>query len=254
MEIAAAHNIRDFTGIDGRIKTCVLLAAIVITGMLRHWDTVGVQIVATLIIFFAMRLSWRSLLNRLAIPLGFAWLVFLSVLFTHGQHVIGRINLYFAVLPIYSEGLAEGILIYLRITAMVMLATVLSFCTPMPEILATLRGLKMPGTLVDLAEMIYRYIFVLRATAVTMHNAQLSRCSSERSWVLKIQDVGTLSANVLIKAMDHSMQIYKAMVARGYDENAVIPPYFSYRIPQSDIFIGIVAAMGLVGLLIADFY
>ena len=248
-----AHNIKDVTSIDGRVKTCILLAAIIIAAMLRHWYFVSIQIVATLILFSLMHLSWRSLFLRLAMPLGIGWLVLLSLLFTHGQHVIGRVNLYFAVLPFYSEGLAEGILIFLRITTAVATATLLSLSTPMPEILATLRALKMPSIIIDLAEMIYRYIFLLRETAAIMHKAQLSRGSGERSWLLKIQDMGVLAGNIMIKAMDRSVKIYKAMLARGYDENAVTPPYFLSKVPRMDIFIGIIAVLALCSLIIADY-
>lgn len=248
-----AHNTKDITRIDGRVKTCVLLAAIIISAMLRHWYFASIQIAVTLILFSVMRLSWRSLLLRLAMPLGLGWLVLLSLLFTHGQHIIGRVNLYFAVLPFYSEGLWEGILIFIRITTAVATATLLSLSTPMPEILATLRVIRLPGILIDLAEMIYRYIFLLRETAAIMHKAQLSRGSGERSWLLQLQDMSVLSGNILIRAMERSIQIYKAMLSRGYDENAVSPPYFLRKIPQLDIFIGIIAALALFGLLIADY-
>lgn len=248
-----AHNTKDIICIDGRVKTCILLAAIIISAMLRHWYLVSIQIVATLILFSVLRLSWRSLLLRLAMPLGLGWLVLLSLLFTHGHHVMGRVNLYFAVLPFYSEGLTEGILIFLRITTAVATATLLSLSTPMPEILATLRGLRLPSIVIDLAEMIYRYIFLLRETAVIMHKAQLSRGSGERSWLLKFQDMGALAGNILIRAMERSIQIYKAMLARGYDENAVTPPYFLSKVPRMDSFIGIIATLALCGLLIADY-
>jgi cobalt/nickel transport system permease protein len=248
-----AHNPTGITGIDGRVKTCILLAAIIIAAMLRHWYLVSIQIVVTLILFSVMGLSWRSLALRLAMPLGLGWLVLLSLLFTHGQHVIGSVNLYFAVLPVYSEGLGEGILISLRIATAVTTATLLSLSTPMPEILATLRGLRLPSIVIDLAEMIYRYIFLLRETAAIMHKAQLARGSGERSWLSKFQDMGALAGNILIRAMERSIQIYKAMLARGYDENAVTPPYFLSEIPRTDRFIGIIVGLALFGLLMADY-
>jgi cobalt/nickel transport system permease protein len=247
------HNTKDSGRVDGRVKTAVLLAAIIVAAVLRHWYLISLLMAVVLLLLFVVRLSWKSLLRRMTIPFGVAWLVFINLLFTHGQHVIVWVNLKYAVLPVYREGLAEGIVIFLRIITTVVIASLLSLCTPMPEILATLRGLRIPGIIIDLAEMIYRYVFLIRETVVTMRKAQLSRCSEERSWLFRLQDMGVLAGNVLIKAMERSIRIYKSMLARGYDETAVTPPYFCSKIPRQDIFIGAIAFLALIGLLIADY-
>ncbi|OAT85201.1 cobalt ECF transporter T component CbiQ [Desulfotomaculum copahuensis] len=242
-----------FQCLDGRVKTCLLLAAVFIAVMLRHWYLVAGIWLATLLLFAGLGLPWSKLLRRLTIPFGVAWLVLLNLLFTQGHTVIGQVNLHFWTLPVYWEGLAMGFLIMLRIMAAVSLAALLSFTTPMPEILATLRILKIPGLMIDLAEMIYRYILLLEETAVTMRHAQLSRGGEGMPWYRQARDVGTIAGNVLVKALDRSVRIYKAMLSRGYDENAILPPYFTGKIPFRDLACGAAGGLVLLAVLAGDF-
>jgi cobalt/nickel transport system permease protein len=253
MKVNIASNIN--TGInpvDGRVKTFILLAAIFIGVILKHWYLAAGQLLITLVLFIAMDLSLSKLLRRIVIPFGMAWFVFVDLLFTHGSSVLGMINLHFTVLPAYEEGLAEGLLMMLRILTATVTAALLSLSTPMPEILATLRIVKVPALIIDLAEMIYRYIFLMGETAAAARRAQLSRCSSERSWVGKIQDMGVLAGNVVVKSLERSIRIYKAMLSRGYDEDAVTPSYFSEKVPLRDVAIGVIGGISLIILILTD--
>lgn len=253
MKVNIVSNINTgSTPVDGRIKTLTLLTAIFMGVMLKHWYLAAGQLLMTLVLFTAMDLSFSKLLRRIVVPFGMAWFVFVDLLFTHGSSVLGVVNLHFAVLPAYEEGLAEGLLMMLRILTATVTATLLSFSTPMPEILATLRILKVPDLIIDLAEMIYRYIFLMGETAAAARRAQLSRCSSDRSWVGKIQDMGALAGNVVVKSLERSIRIYKAMLSRGYDEDTVMPSYFSEKVPLRDIVIGVVAGLILLSLILAD--
>jgi len=258
MELAAVNETgrREsfFLRLDGRVKTVVLLASVFIAVILRHWYLVAGLWLATLLLFAASGLPWSGLLRRLLIPFGVAWLVLVNLLFTQGHTVMGRVNLHFWVLPVYREGMYMGFLIMLRIMAAVSLGTLLSFTTPMPEILATLRILKLPGLIIDLAEMIYRYILLVEETAVTMRRAQLSRGGGGTPWYRQARDVGTIAGNVLIKALDRSVRIYKAMLSRGYDENTVLPPFFAGKIPSRDLLRGALMGLVLLALLAGDFF
>lgn len=239
--------------LDGRVKTCLLLAALFTAVVLRHWYLAAGLWLATLFLFASLGLSWSRLLRRLTIPFGVAWLVLLNLLFTQGHTVIGQVNLHYWTLPVYREGIYMGFLIMLRIMAAVSLATLLSFTTPMPEILATLRILKIPGLMIDLAEMIYRYILLVEETAVTMRHAQLSRGGGGVPWYRQARDVGTIAGNVLIKSLDRSVRIYKAMLSRGYDEDAVLPSYFAGKIPSRDLVCGLMGGLVLLAVLAGDY-
>jgi cobalt/nickel transport system permease protein len=238
--------------IDGRIKTGVFLAAVVLASTLTHWSlALGLWLVATGL-FFSLRFSMRDLLVRLAMPLGIAWVVFLSVLFTHGSHALFVIPLKLFTLTAWREGAMEGLLLFTRIMAAVTLATLLAFSTPMIEILETLRLCKMPGVIIDIADMMYRYIFIIQDTAHTMRRAQLSRLGESASWVRRVGDTGRIACSILIKSLDRSTRIYQAMLSRGYNDDNPDLRYFTGKIPGKDRWLGLAAGALLLLLLIAN--
>lgn len=235
--------------LDGRVKTVFFLVCIIVSAVVTHWFLAAILLGAAIILFSLLRLPWRLLAQRLLIPFGIAWLVFLSVLFTNGTHPLWIVLSKPFGLTVYSEGLGLGLLMLLRIMAAVTLSSVLSFSTPMVEILETFRLLKLPGTIVDIAEMMFRYVFILNETACNMRNAQLCRTTRRLSWLEQIRNTGNVAAYVMSKSLDRSMKIYNAMVLRGYSEKSLVPVYFTAPIPFFDLCIGsILAAVPLIML------
>jgi cobalt/nickel transport system permease protein len=239
--------------IDGRIKTAVFLAAVILAAMLTNWVlALGLWIVAAGL-FFSMHLDLRDLFVRLLIPLGIAWVVFLSVLFTQGSHPLFMIPLRVFTLTAWREGAMQGLLLFVRIMAAVTLATLLAFSTPMNEILETLRLCRIPGIIVDIADMMYRYIFILEDTARTMRCAQVSRMGDTGSWAHRVADAGSIASSILIKSLDRSTRIYQAMLARGYSEDTTGVRFFTRPIPARDKWIGVASAAAMLVLAGANF-
>ena len=239
--------------LDGRVKTGVLLGAIVIVTVLTRWPLAAGSLLVAITLMFTLHLPLKKVLWRISVPFGVAWLVLLSVIFTTGHTVVCTIKLLHIGLPVYREGLTLGFLIMLRILAAVSLAMLLSFSTPMIEILATLRLLKVPGMILELADMIYRYAFSLGEIASTMRKAQLSRGGEGLAWHRQARDIGLLAGNLMVKAFDRSVRVYKAMLARGYDENAETAPYYTCPIPKRDLRVGVLAGLVLLLLLASNF-
>lgn len=245
-----------FQPLDGRIKTLLGMAAIVATVVLKHWVFAAILLLIAVAFLggsaISCKVSIPKLLLRLITPFGIAWLVLLSLLFTYGHTEIGHISIFSWVLPMYREGLDWGFLIMLRVLAAVSMITLLSIYTPMPEILATLRIVKIPDLMVDLAEMIYRYITLMDEEAQTMRRAQLSRGGGSAPWYQQTRDLGVIAGMMMLKALDRSTQIYKAMLSRGFDENSASPPYFENAIPRYDMIMGFIGGLILIGLLATD--
>jgi cobalt/nickel transport system permease protein len=231
--------------IDGRVKTLLCLTAIVVAAVLSHWYLAAVMMLVAMVLLLRQRYSLKMLCLRLIVPFGVAWLVLLSFLLTYGHIEIGCITIWHWAFPMYLEGLERGFIITLRILAAVCIITLLSITTPMPEIMATMRLIRVPGLIVDLAEMIYRYITLMDQTAHTMRRAQVSRGGDSMPWYRQVYDLGVVAGVMMIKALDRSTRIYKAMLSRGFDENSAAPPYFEQAIPRWDrlFFIWSIAAL-----------
>ena len=239
--------------LDGRIKTAVFLCAIVVASVLTKWPLAAGVLAAAVALMFTLRLPARKALWRMSVPFGVAWVVLISLIFTTGHTVIGTVRFLHVSLPVYREGMALGFLIMLRILASVSLAMLLSFSTPMAEILAALRTFKVPELIIDLADMIYRYASSLGEIAATMRKAQLARGGGGLPWHRQARDLGRLAGNLMIKAFGRGERVYKAMLARGYDEDAKTPPYYAGPIPAGDLLAGVLAGFVLLSLLVCNF-
>jgi cobalt/nickel transport system permease protein len=238
--------------IDGRIKTGVFLASVVLAATLTNWMLALGLWICAVGLFLSLHFGFHDLLVRLLIPLGIAWVVFLSVLFTQGNHPLFVIPLKFFTLTAWQEGAMKGLLLFVRIMAAVTLATLLAFSTPMTEILETLRLCRIPGIIVDIADMMYRYIFILQDTAHTMRSAQVSRMGGTGSWAHRVAETGSIASSILIKSLDRSTRIYQAMLARGYSEEAAGIRFFTRPIPTRDKLIGGASAAAMLLLAIAN--
>ena len=258
MDIATTDRIATgqtfFHRLDGRVKTVLLLGAIIVSTAINHWYLLAGIWLAALGLFHSLRLSWRLLARRLYIPFGIAWLVCLDLAFTNGSYSLLSFSVGPVSLTAYREGLWLGFLIALRIMTAVTFGSILTFSTPMIEILETLRLYKLPGIIVDLAAMMYRYVFVLEETARNMRRSQLSRMGASASWLQQASDTGKVAGNILAKSLDRSTMIYKAMLARGYNENSTGAAYYPDRVPSLERKLGLLIAFLLVAVLIFDIF
>jgi cobalt/nickel transport system permease protein len=250
LEIETAHT--PLWALDGRVKTIFALVAIVIAVILKHWYLAAGMMLAAWVLLLWQRYPIRTLLLRLLVPFGVAWLVLLSFLLTYGHTEIACFYIWRWAFPMYLEGLQWGIVITLRILAAVSIITLLSVVTPMTEILATMRLIKVPALIVDLADMIYRYINLITESAITMRNAQVSRGADSLPWYRQAWDLGLLAGVLLIKALDRSTRIYKAMLSRGFDESNAAQPYFEQAVPRMDLLVFIWSTVALLALLAVD--
>lgn len=239
--------------VDGRIKTGVFLAAVVLAAMLTNWMLALGLWVCAVVLFLTLHYRLSELLVRLLIPFGIAWVVFLSVLFTQGSHPLFVIPLKFFTLTARQEGAMQGLLLFTRIMAAVTLATLLAFSTPMIEILETLRLWRIPATIVDIADMMYRYVFIMQETAHTMRCAQVSRMGDSGSWAHRVGETAGIASSVLIKSLDRSTRIYQAMLSRGYDEDSTGVRFFKKPIPARDKWIGGASFAAMVLLALVNF-
>lgn len=237
---------------DGRIKTVLFLSSIIIAAVSSHWYFVISLFLISLICFNTLKIPWKNLIIRLILPFTIAWLVFLSSLFNNGNHILTYIYLGSIKLNIYREGLYLGFLILLRIITAVSLACILSFSTPMIEILETLRILKIPPIIIDIADMMYRYLFIIEDTSRNMKKAQISRLGDSLSWLNKIKDSGKIALYILIKSLDKSTRIYKAMISRGYNETTSSIIFFNHPIPKFDLYLGVFLEIMLISMLILN--
>ena len=78
-----------------------------------------------------------------------------------------------------------------------------------------LRRLRVPGLLVELMELIYRFLFLLREEAARIQVAQKSRLGYQ-SIPQSLRSAGMLAGMVLLRALRRGDRVYTALESRGY--------------------------------------
>lgn len=113
-------------------------------------------------------------------------------------------------------GLKKGGQMILTALASVSSLYVLSFNTPMTEILDVLKRLHFPGLFIELMLLTYRFIFILMEGASAIMTAQKARLGN-RDLKTSIQSFGQMASVVFVRALKQSDALYNAMESRCYD-------------------------------------
>ena len=122
-------------------------------------------------------LGARRYLALFRLPAVFMLLSALALLWTYAHEPEGVLSIpcFGGWLVVTGESQAMTGLVLARAVGAVSCLYFLSLTTPVPEVLSVLRRLRMPGVLLDLAILIYRYIFILQTACRGMRDAAASR-------------------------------------------------------------------------------
>lgn len=113
------------------------------------------------------------------------------------------------------DGLNLAVLVAGRLLGGVASLYFLAFTTPMLEIFSALERLRLPPVLLELAMLIYRYIFVVLEEAERMFFAMESRGRSQ-SLKSSAQAFALLAANLFARALARGERLNMALESRGY--------------------------------------
>jgi cobalt/nickel transport system permease protein len=92
----------------------------------------------------------------------------------------------------------------------------LALTTPTTDLLGGLRRLGVPAEIVEIALMMYRFLFLLADAALAMDAAQAARLghSTRRR---RLRSLGLLVANLLPRALDRARRLETGLAARGWE-------------------------------------
>lgn len=171
------------------------------------------------------------ILGTLALPLQIWWAFLLVVAFLGVVVLVSGVPVAFILrrllfLEPFVLGVSllsllrpDGLWIFLtlivRSTISLLTMIVLSNTTPFAGILGVLRRLRVPGILLTVLALMYRYLYVLIDEAERMGRARASRTftpSRGRWW----RNGATVLSQLFIRSSERADRIYAAMLARGW--------------------------------------
>ncbi len=213
---AQGENRRFLVALDGRIKLVLLVAALAVN------LTAGGIRVPLLLALLAFLLVWTAgvrpaaFLKRMAVPALLALVALVTQLFWFqvGPPLL-TIPLWRWELIVYSGGVLRGLELASRIIGGMGVLLFFSLTTPLPELMRAARALRCPPVLVELALIMYRYIFLLLEEGGRIRNAQKARLGfvDARSG---IRSSGILGGMLVLRTYDRAERSFAAMRCRGY--------------------------------------
>lgn len=169
----------------------------------------------TFLILFEAKIPVKFYLKFLTIPLTFALItfIFMMIFFGVGQNIF---ELGFFNLGITADGFNRGFLVFARIMGGFSCVAFLALTTPMTELFIILEDIKIPKIVIELAMLMYRYIFVFLDEAINMYHSQETR-NGYSTLKKSYKSMGMLISNLFIKTWIKGEQTYIAMESRCYD-------------------------------------
>lgn len=168
------------------------------------------------------RTGWRKVLGLAA---KFEFVILFWVLlepFIYGSTVILTIQLPWGPVYAYAEGLAFGILLGLRMFAimLVFLAT-LSHMT-LADFIGALRTLRFPSVLLGSLLIMLRYIPLFIEERTRMREAQVLRGFDKGTRSDRLRSLGYLIGSTIDRAFDRSVTVYESMTLRGFGKGMIV--------------------------------
>jgi cobalt/nickel transport system permease protein len=199
--------------IDPRWKLAGLVLLTVVTACLRHLMPAAVAFGAALFLAALGRLPARWYWTRLGVAA-----LFLSPFVTLLPFLVhqrdGGLLLGSLAVP-YGVGLA--LLLTMKALAVVSLMLVLLATAPLDATLKAARELRIPGLLVQLGLLTYRYVFVLSSELRRLRVALRVRGYRNRATRHSYRTIGHVAGTMLVRGVERAEWVGHAMRCRGFD-------------------------------------
>lgn len=163
-------------------------------------------------------LSLSCYLSIMTIPLSFILLGTFTIGIDFSAQPIGQYNLYLGFCYVFTSlgKLKTMLFLILKTFAAISAMEMMTLSTPSSEIISVIQSAHVPKLIIELMNIIYRYIFILFDVNIKMRNSADSRlgfCDIKTSWYT----FGNIASNILIVAFKKADAYYNAMEARCYD-------------------------------------
>jgi len=167
------------------------------------------------LIVFQAKIPWKFYLKFLSVPFlfGLITFIFMSLFFGVGAHILdlGIFNL-----AVTEDGFNLGLLTFSRVLAGFTCMAFLALTIPMTELFSELERLKIPQIVMELAMLMYRYIFIFLDEGLNMYHAQETRLGYS-SLPKSFKSMGMLGSNLFIRTWVKGEQAHIAMESRCYN-------------------------------------
>ena len=215
-DIAQESRIR---GVNSAVKLLLGIGCILICVSSGSFLTpLAVALSISIVTVFIGGTDLRFYLKLLMIPLGFAVLSVLVIIFVRNSgDVIFSYDLFGLLTLTATKGsINEGILVFSRVFGGMCSLFFISLTTPATETFTLARRCRIPGFIIELSMLIYRFIFIFIEQAGMIYSAQVMRLAYGRKKG-SIESFGMMAGSLFINSWESGEKVIGAMDSRCYN-------------------------------------
>ena len=198
--------------VDPRLKTGFAVVLSSIVAVADSLATLLTGMAAALLLVVLARLNGRAVLKRLAVVLGFIALIWAVLPVTYPGAPLGAVG----PLQISRPGVVLCLKITLKSFSILLMLIALVSTTTLSALGNALHGLGVPGKLVYLLVMTYRYIFVIENEYQRLMRAARIRGFQPGTNIHSYKTFAYLTGMIFIRASARAENVYRAMLCRGF--------------------------------------
>ena len=206
--------------LDGRIKLISTVFIIVIAAFSNNIFIPIILEIFLLIIIKIAKLSYIDSFKRIALLLPFGGAIIIFQPFIHPGNILWS----YSWIKITDTGLNWAILLITRMIVSLTSIVILSSTSPMQQIVASFRRLKMPKDLAMILSIMVRFLFVFIDELAAIRKSQKSRNfhihSKLTPYKWRIKQVGYSIAMMFVKSYEQGERVYKSMISRGFSDKS----------------------------------
>ena len=164
-------------------------------------------------------LEFDHYLSMMTIPIVFMVVGAITIAIGYSLKPVGEYNLHvFNLFYIYwsRKSLLLAAVLILKAFGAVSALYMMTLTTPLTELVSVLRKVHMPKLIVELMNMIYRYIFIMLETYNRLKNSAESRLGYV-DFRTSCYTFGQIASNLFIVTLKKANAYYNALEARCYD-------------------------------------
>lgn len=178
----------------------------------------GVLLMTAYVTLMLGKLPFKQYIHLLTLPITFMVLGSIAIVLNFSKTPKGLYYLPLSSFYLYvtKEGLMKILHLWGKALGALSAMYMMSLSTPSNELFSVLRKWKVPALLIELMNMIYRFIFVMMDTFRKMKNSAQSRLGY-CDYKTAIHTFGNIASNLLVVSMKKASHYYDAMESRCYD-------------------------------------
>lgn len=213
---AVQSGLREWNG--GYKVLLALLVLILCIALNDVWVSLTVIITVGMINVIGNKVPTRQYLELLKIPIAFLILGCIAIVFGVSTKPIGdyHVFLHWFYLYLNKTDIRRAVELFLKAMGAVSAMYFMTLSTSASELMSVLRKAHMPKLVVELMNMIYRFIFILTDVQGRMKRAAVSRLGYG-DFRTSCNSFGKIAANLFILSLKKADTYYDAMISRCYD-------------------------------------